>query len=114
MKVSQLYMNPDTGLVFSTPFRYVPTAQLAVNTPGSRKLTICKGGSCNADNDEVPDTPYQSTPSYGCPVGKDSCPQAAGKDSVYSYMDYADDYCNTEFTKGQERRLQNMYGLYRA
>ena len=48
-------------------------------------------GNCDGDGDGVDDTPIQKTRSYGCQVGKDSCPNQEGTDSVHNYMDYGDD-----------------------
>lgn len=41
--------------------------------------------------DFIADTPQQSTPTSGCPVGKDSCPGDPGLDAVHNYMDYSTD-----------------------
>lgn len=48
------------------------------------------GGECGSVGDLVGDTPPQSSPSWGCPVGKDTC-AGVGVDSVHNYMDYSDD-----------------------
>jgi hypothetical protein len=58
-------------------------------------------GGCSGAGDQVEDTPAQSSPSSGCPVGRDSCPNAAGLDPITNYMDYSDDACYEEFTAGQ-------------
>lgn len=54
--------------------------------------------NCTAPGDLVADTPAQSIPtgngdyvSVGCPVGKDTCPNQPGLDSVKNYMDYTDE-----------------------
>ncbi len=52
---------------------------------------VFEGASCDGRGDKVSDTPFQSSPTFGCPVGKDSCPDAPGRDSVQNYMDYSDD-----------------------
>lgn len=53
---------------------------------------VFQGGSCSTGNgDEVADTPWQSTPTGGCPTNADSCPNQAGMDSIHNYMDYSDD-----------------------
>lgn len=56
----------------------------------------------------MPDTPFQSTASRGCPVGKDSCPSSPGKDSVRNYMDYSADVCMTGFSKDQVKRMREF------
>lgn len=47
-------------------------------------------GGCSSTNDQVADTPAQSGPSSGCPIGADTCP-AAGVDPIHNYMDYSDE-----------------------
>lgn len=46
-------------------------------------------GGCSGSGDEVADTPAQSGPSSGCPVGRDSCPNDSGEDPIHNYMDYS-------------------------
>jgi hypothetical protein len=70
-------------------------------------------GACNAKGDHVDDTPAEATPSSGCPVGKDTCPDP-GLDPIHNFMDYSDDECYTEFTAGQALRMQDQYLAYRA
>jgi len=67
---------------------------------------------CNAPGDEVSDTPDEATPTAGCPEGKDTCP-TPGLDPIHNYMDYSDDACYTEFTAGQDARMDQMVPLYR-
>lgn len=43
-------------------------------------------GGCTAPGDYVDDTPFQATASFGCQVGRDSCPQP-GVDPINNYMD---------------------------
>lgn len=52
---------------------------------------VFQGSACSGSGDSVSDTPLQSTPTNGCPSSKDSCPRAAGLDSINNYMDYSDD-----------------------
>ena len=70
-------------------------------------------GACNAKGDYVDDTPAEATPTSGCPVGKDTCPDP-GLDPIHNFMDYSYDECYTEFTPGQADRMQNQYLAYRA
>lgn len=66
-------------------------------------------GGCGESGDLVDDTPVQDTESRGCPVGKDSCPDQPGVDSIHNYMDYSDDSCRNEFTPGQVVRMTALY-----
>jgi hypothetical protein len=70
-------------------------------------------GGCTSTNDEVGDTPAQSSATNGCPTGRDSC-SLPGLDPIHNYMDYSYDSCYTEFTAGQTARMQQMFGAYRA
>jgi hypothetical protein len=70
-------------------------------------------GGCTELNDEVADTPAQSSPTNGCPEGRDSCP-LPGLDPIHNYMDYSYDSCYTEFTAGQTARMQQMWTAYRG
>ena len=69
-------------------------------------------GGCTPLNDEVNDTPAQSTPTSGCPAGRDSCP-TSGMDPIHNYMDYSFDKCYTQFTGGQAARVHKMWAAYR-
>ena len=70
-------------------------------------------GGCTDVNDEVSDTPAQSSPTSGCPAGRDSCP-LPGLDPIHNYMDYSFDSCYTEFTEEQSTRMNDMYAAYRG
>jgi hypothetical protein len=70
-------------------------------------------GGCNQPNDEVADTPAQSSPTTGCPEGRDSC-ALPGLDPIHNYMDYSYDECYDEFTPNQATRIQSMWTAYRA
>jgi hypothetical protein len=68
---------------------------------------------CNGRGDYVGDTPYEATPTSGCPEGKDTCP-APGTDPIHNYMDYSYDQCYMEFTAGQAARMQDAWLTFRA
>jgi hypothetical protein len=70
-------------------------------------------GGCNAKGDFVDDTPAERTPTSGCPVGKDTCPEE-GLDPIHNFMDYSYDACYEEFTPGQVARAQDAWLYYRA
>ncbi|MFC0624648.1 zinc metalloprotease [Kribbella deserti] len=70
-------------------------------------------GGCTATNDEVADTPAQSSSTNGCPVGRDSC-SLPGLDPIHNYMDYSYDSCYNQFSPGQSTRISNMWTAYRA
>jgi len=70
-------------------------------------------GGCNEPNDEVADTAAQSSPTNGCPEGRDSC-ALPGFDPIHNYMDYSYDSCYTEFSAGQSSRSSQMFAAYRA
>ena len=70
-------------------------------------------GGCTETNDQVTDTPAQSSASSGCPEGRDSC-SLDGSDPIHNYMDYSFDSCYWEFTPGQKARMQEQFGLYRS
>ena len=67
---------------------------------------------CNAPGDQVADTPDEATATSGCPSGKDTCP-TAGLDPIHNYMDYSTDVCYTQFTTGQDTRMDNMVTTYK-
>ncbi|MGQ0839357.1 zinc metalloprotease [Actinokineospora sp.] len=70
-------------------------------------------GGCTSTNDEVADTPAQSSPTSGCPQGRDSC-ALPGLDPIRNYMDYSYDDCYDQFTPGQSARIQSAWTVYRA
>lgn len=68
--------------------------------------------------DMVKDTPCVKEPNYGCPADTtDSCPGSRyaynGADLVHNYMDYGDDDCLYQFTKGQKQRMRQSWLAYR-
>jgi Pregnancy-associated plasma protein-A len=70
-------------------------------------------GGCTRRNDQVDDTPAQATPTRGCPASRDSC-RLPGDDPFHNYMDYSWDSCYSEFTPGQDARINRMWAAYRA
>ena len=71
-------------------------------------------GGCNGSGDFVDDTPAERDPSYGCPVGRDSCRKDAGDDPIYNFMNYTDDACMNEFTDCQTVRMHEQVAAYRT
>jgi hypothetical protein len=70
-------------------------------------------GGCAAPGDEVSDTAPQSSPTEGCPEGRDSC-SGGGLDPIHNYMDYSYDSCYDQFTPGQASRMQDAWAAYRG
>ncbi|ROT37214.1 metalloprotease [Sodiomyces alkalinus F11] len=70
-------------------------------------------GGCGCVGDMIHDTPPSANPSYGCPVGKNSCPDRWGIDPIHNFMDYSDDDCMNEFTAGQAWRMRSAWNTYR-
>jgi hypothetical protein len=70
-------------------------------------------GGCTSTNDEVADTPAQSSSTSGCPEGRDSC-SLPGLDPIHNYMDYSYDSCYTNFSSGQSSRMDQMWAAYRG
>jgi hypothetical protein len=60
---------------------------------------------CYTNGDLICDTNAQTTASFGCPGGQDSC-GTGGVDNISNYMDYSDDTCMNEFTTEQARRMR--------
>jgi Pregnancy-associated plasma protein-A len=72
-------------------------------------------GSCGRGHggDYVDDTPAEDIPGFGCPIGRDSCPQSPGQDPVQNFMDFSDDSCMIEFTSGQDERMDRVFSTFR-
>lgn len=67
---------------------------------------------CVPPGDHVADTPFERSPAWGCPVGRNTCPQA-GLDPIYNFMDYTDDACMREFTPNQYLLMNLMWETFR-
>lgn len=67
---------------------------------------------CEAPGDFVDDTPFEAEPAFGCPEGRNTCPDPE-PDPIHNYMDYGDDACITEFTPGQGVRMDQIVPAYR-
>src|SRR5262249_44342260 len=46
-------------------------------------------GGCTDPGDFIDDTPFEAGPAFGCPIGRNTCPQP-GDDPIHNYMDYTD------------------------
>jgi hypothetical protein len=71
-------------------------------------------GGCTAPGDYVDDTPYEASAYTGgtCSLQRDTCP-SAGLDPISNYMDYSYDRCLTNFTAGQDARMDAMVPVFR-
>jgi hypothetical protein len=74
-------------------------------------------GGCTEPGDAVKDTPPQGNPTFGCPKQKDTCPDDGGpgmrRDPFQNFMDYTDDACMNQFTRGQGLRMNWMWQPFR-
>jgi hypothetical protein len=67
-------------------------------------------GDSYCGDDQVSDTPPQSTYSVGCPSGmRQSCNNGPNGTMYMNYMDFADDACMQLFTTGQKNRMRSLF-----
>lgn len=76
----------------------------------------CGNTSCTSSGDRICDTPPVDGPSYGCPIGNNTCSNDSPDelDMVENYMDYADGSCQNMFTWGQRDMMQLVLSSQRA
>jgi hypothetical protein len=67
---------------------------------------------CSAPGDSVDDTPFEASPAFGCPAGRDTC-AAPGLDPIENFMDYTDDACMDTFSDGQAARMDEIVAVYK-
>ena len=68
---------------------------------------------CTTGGDRVCDTAAEATATSGCPAGKNTC-ASDGDDPIHNYMDYSTDACYTNFTAGQDTRMNTIVTAYRS
>jgi hypothetical protein len=72
-------------------------------------------GGCSKKNDQVADTPAEQGPTFGCPApgSLDTC-NGPGADPTENFMDYTDDACMYECTRGRRAVAASGRGVIEA
>jgi Pregnancy-associated plasma protein-A len=71
-------------------------------------------GGCNGQGDMVNDTEAHEDANYGCPrEGRNNACPGETRAPIQNYMNYVDDVCMNEFTKGQMKRIKDSVVTYR-
>jgi hypothetical protein len=68
---------------------------------------------CSASNDFVTDTPKEAYPQFDCPPDSTDTCTAPGTDPIHNFMDYTQDSCMYQFTKGQAQRMNDAWVNFR-
>jgi hypothetical protein len=68
---------------------------------------------CNPPGDYVDDTPYEASAAFGCPIGRNTCPNEPEPDPIHNYMDYTDDDCMFELSDLQGVRMDWAVATYK-
>jgi hypothetical protein len=63
--------------------------------------------------DAIADTAEEKTPAFGCPNGRNTCPEP-GDDPIHNFMDYTDDSCMFRFSPKQRSRMSGMWNKWRG
>jgi hypothetical protein len=67
-------------------------------------------GDASCGDDEVYDTPKQSSYTVGCPsTFRSSCNNGPAGDMFMNYMDFTNDACLNLFTEGQKSRMRSLF-----
>lgn len=74
------------------------------------------GSSCSSSGDRICDTPPVDEPSYGCPLGNNTCHNDIPDepDMIENFMDYANGNCMNAFTAGQKTVMTFALNNYRS